>query len=106
MGDRFPPPAGRSCKWYSPHTDAVEEHHSEVLNAADSPDYDPSWLGSTVNEHQWGYCKNCGQPFQWRVDLFQWVDVTKEQVHEAYLESVAWIKEKAMSFLDPDDANL
>lgn len=85
--------------------------HDEVLTAADDPDrYDPGVFANHVftppNDHQWGYCARCMQPFRWSVLDQRWrpwpsgLALLPRLTDEELEEIQAALKEKAAVFGD------
>ena len=90
-----------TCKFYDYGTDKLREAHDEVLTGADDIHdlFDPSWLGLTPNDYQWGYCRRCGQPFHWNVEKQQWEDVEHEDVRIAWIEYLKDVQDRAISLI-------
>lgn len=62
------------CVW-GPGPHESFRYHDAVLTAADDDvEFDRNVLGSTPNDHQYGYCRRCYAPMRWNVSRQRWED--------------------------------
>lgn len=86
-----------ACKFVMPTTGAYVVAHDAVVTRADDEDeFDPGWLGPTINDHQYGYCSRCGQPFKWSGVKWGWREITKEAIAKEFNDHMDGVTERAL----------